>query len=114
MRFKYSRESEFSTYVVSTLRRHSYFVQRIETGYTGRGVPDIYCISPQGKPYWIELKRCHKLTDKIPWRPGQLAWMKTVYNYKQTVFTLVCFDDTLCRIDPDGTRTYSLEVMSLM
>lgn len=97
---KYRNEAMFSRAVCAHLRKQGYFVQRIETGSTGRGVPDIYCITPEGQAMWLELKRVHssaKGKDRaiIPWRPGQQAWLNMVHKFRQTVRTLVAFDDCI-------------------
>lgn len=97
---KYRNEALFSRAVCAHLRKQGYFVQRIETGSTGRGVPDIYCITPDGRAMWLELKRVHssaKGKDRvtIPWRPGQQAWLNMVHKFRQTARTLVAFDDCI-------------------
>ena len=69
------------------------FVQRIESGSTGRGIPDMFVITPKSIPVWIENKvilitrnDIRKLESgieckvTIPWRPGQLAWHDKVHN----------------------------------
>lgn len=44
---------------------------RIETGMTGRGIPDLnYCL--RGREGWIECKKCQANT--IHFRPEQIAW----------------------------------------
>lgn len=98
--FNYRNEAAFSKAVCTHLRKNNWFVQRIETGSIGRGVPDIYAISPAGDAWWLELKRVHttadaKLHAKIPWRPGQQAWLHTASIYRQNVSTLVAFDDCI-------------------
>lgn len=98
--YKYRNEAHFSKAVVAHLRKSGYFVQRIETGSIGRGVPDIYCVNPLGTPIWLELKRVHttvhdKKQVKIPWRPGQQAWLRLITKYKQEARTLAAFDDAI-------------------
>lgn len=103
--FRYKNEAAFSKSVVSTLRRAGWFVQRIESGETGKGIPDIYAISPSGTPLWIELKREHQSIGAMPtpvyihWRPGQQAWMMQVTRLRQKCITLACFDDIILKID---------------
>lgn len=101
--YKYKNEAHFSKAVVSHLRKQGWFVQRIETGSIGRGVPDIYAVSPLGDAVWLELKRIHttvrgKRQVSIPWRPGQQSWLRLVNTYKQNAFTLAAFDDCILRI----------------
>lgn len=104
---KYRNEAEFSHAVVKHLRKKGWFVQRIETGAIGRGVPDIYCVAPNGVPLWLELKRVHSDVRgldraKIPWRPGQQAWLRQCTAYKQRCYTLACFDDCIIQIPHHG------------
>ena len=102
--FKYANEAAFSKAVCSHLRKQNWFVQRIETGSTGRGVPDIYAVAPTGQAIWLELKRVHKTAKgrhylEIPWRPGQQAWLHTVAkSYKQICYTLCACDDCILQI----------------
>lgn len=100
----YRNEAAFSKALVTALRNKGWFVQRIESGETGKGIADIYTVSPTGVAMWLELKRVHmNIPSKInfvdiPWRPGQQAWLSVLYTYKQKVFTLACFDNGILRI----------------
>ena len=47
--------------------------QRIETGLTGSGVPDVNGCA-KGKEFWIELKEIHR-GKSLTLRPMQVAWM---------------------------------------
>lgn len=49
-----------------------FFFQRVETGGTGRGIPDAHYISPGGAAGWLELKQ----TDGwlVPLMPEQQGW----------------------------------------
>ena len=101
--FNYRNEAAFSNALTKYLRSHHWFVQRIESGQTGRGIPDIYCISPEGHAFWFELKRMHATFRKgqwyaIPWRPGQQAWLHSANKYQQQAFTLCCFDNCIAVI----------------
>lgn len=94
----YRNEAHFSKALLGYLKKHNWFVQRIESGTTGRGIPDVYAISPDGQAMWLELKRVHSVLkgkDRavIPWRPGQQAWLRMVDKLKQTVYTIAAFDD---------------------
>ena len=103
--FKYRNEAMFSRALCERLRAHGWFVQRIESHETGKGIPDIYAISPDKTAVWLELKRAHKKCpleeDKIQWRPGQQAWLHTVSVRKQVAMTLVCYDDYIAVIKHD-------------
>ena len=100
----YRNEAAFSKALVTALRKKGWFVQRIESGETGKGIADIYTVSPTGVAMWLELKRVHmNIPSKInfvdiPWRPGQQAWLSVLHTYKQKVFTLACFDNGILRI----------------
>lgn len=67
-------------------------LQRIESGGTGLGIPDIYFVT-FCKKGWIELKEIPYIPKgnkniKIPFRPGQLAWIKNHLKYNEDVFLL--------------------------
>lgn len=100
----YRNEAAFSKALVTALRNKGWFVQRIESGETGKGIADIYTVSPTGIAMWLELKRVHmNIPSKInfvdiPWRPGQQAWLSVLHTYKQKVFTLACFDNGILKI----------------
>lgn len=98
----YRNEAAFSKALVTAMRNKGIFVQRIESGETGKGIPDLFVIT-QKVPMWIELKRVHgtcsnKPYVEIPWRPGQQAWLYDVRSRGVTTMTLACFDDGILRI----------------
>lgn len=93
-------EKEWSKELADKLREKGCFVQRIESGSTGRGIPDMFVIHKYCEPIWIEnkiatvskntiekIKNGITCSVKIPWRPGQLAWHNMVHN-AMTVLTL--------------------------
>lgn len=100
----YRSEAAFSKALVAAMRRKGYFVQRIESGETGKGIPDIYVIA--GKTaIWLELKRVkHKCSryEVIPWRPGQQAWLYDVTKRGQKAYTVCCFDDCIAYISHEN------------
>ena len=98
----YRNEAAFSKALVTAMRSKGIFVQRIESGETGKGIPDLFVIT-KGTPMWIELKRVHDTcSDKqyftIPWRPGQQAWLHEVRSRGITTMTLACYDDGIIQI----------------
>ena len=98
----YRNEAAFSKALVTAMRNKGIFVQRIESGETGKGIPDLFVIT-KGTPMWIELKRIHdtcsnKRYVEIPWRPGQQAWLYDVRARGVSTMTLACFDDGILRI----------------
>lgn len=98
----YRNEAAFSKALVTAMRNKGIFVQRIESGETGKGIPDLFVIT-KGVPMWIELKRIHdtcsdKSTVSIPWRQGQQAWLFDVHIRGVAAATLACFNDGILRI----------------
>jgi hypothetical protein len=94
----YQTEQKFSIALCKLLSDNNIFHQRIESGETGRGIPDIY-IRTKTKEYWVELKNSKRssIYNKqwtIPWRKGQQAWAT---KYKQMTghmtFTLCAMND---------------------
>ena len=60
--------------------------QRMETGSTGRGVPDVNgCF--EGQEFWIELKVTN--TKKVALRPEQVAWHLLRARAKGKTYILV-------------------------
>lgn len=84
------------------MRAKGIFVQRIESGETGKGIPDLFVIT-KGTPMWIELKRVHesvgfKAALEIPWRPGQQAWLTDVANRGVLCYTIACYNNYIVKI----------------
>ena len=48
-------------------------LQRIETGMTGAGVPDVNGCA-KGKEFWVELKEIHS-GNALTLRPMQISWL---------------------------------------
>ena len=101
----YRNEAAFSKALCTAMRAKGIFVQRIESGETGKGIPDLYVIT-KGVSMWIELKRVHdtcsnKKNVDIPWRPGQQAWLNDVRNRGVWTATIACFDDGILYIPHD-------------
>ena len=99
----YRNEAAFSKALVTAMRNKGIFVQRIESGETGKGIPDLFVIM-KGCPMWIELKRVHAMISQnawlvIPWRPGQQAWLNDVQKRGVQCITLACYDDGIAKIN---------------
>lgn len=98
----YRNEASFSKALVTAMRNKGWFVQRIESGETGKGIPDLYVIDSRKQAWWIELKRVHKIcsrfSQEIPWRPGQQAWLHDITKRGQRALTLCCFDNGILQI----------------
>lgn len=113
----YRNEAAFSKALVTAMRNKGIFVQRIESGETGKGIPDLFVIT-QGTPMWIELKRVHDTCSnkpyvEIPWRPGQQAWLHDVRGRGVATATIACFDDGILRIPHTGLWNKNLVLTSL-
>jgi len=101
----YRNEAAFSKALCAAMRAKGIFVQRIESGETGKGIPDLFVVTHK-TPMWIELKRIHttcsgKRELDISWRPGQQAWLNDVTMRGVLCITLACYDDGIVRIDHD-------------
>jgi hypothetical protein len=70
-------ETDFSHHLQPELRKAKCFVQAIESGLTGTGIPDLF-IKTKRNPLWMELKHLYyPLGDAfdVPYRPGQYPWL---------------------------------------
>ena len=61
-------------------------LQRIETGMTGAGIPDVNGCS-KGKEFWIELKEIHS-GNKLTLRPMQISWLAKRASHGGQVFVM--------------------------
>lgn len=98
----YRNEAAFSKALVQALRHHGWFVQRIESGETGKGIPDIYAIAPNKQAFWFELKCMRRANteqfESISWRPGQQSWLNEVTRRGQNAYTLAAFNNGIIQI----------------
>ena len=100
----YKNESSFSKAFIKTAKKYFSLVQRIETGSTGVGVPDIYAVGSCGEQ-WFELKNAPKqsITQKmftVDWRRGQQNWARLYKNAcKKCVVTIMACSDGFVIID---------------
>lgn len=107
----YRNEAAFSKAFVTALRNKGWFVQRIESGETGKGIPDIYAVDPNKKAHWFELKRVkHPMGnfETIPWRTGQQSWLSDIVKRGQDAKTICCFNDGILVIPHDRVYTANL------
>lgn len=79
----FSTEKDFARSLSAKLKKHGYNVTRLESHSTGNGIPDMF-VQGHGKDIFLELKNCPKVSVlnqyiKIPYRPGQVAWMYDYY-----------------------------------
>lgn len=115
----YRNEAAFSKALCAAMRAKGIFVQRIESGETGKGIPDLFVIT-KGVPMWIELKRVHGqipahsgLSVSIPWRPGQQAWLHEVRTRGITTMTIACFDNGILQIPHDKVYANNMVLIGL-
>jgi hypothetical protein len=94
----YRNEAHFVRALLPILNANSSVVQRIESGTTGRGIPDIYCRFKRTE-VWIEAKNSHRYSIydtqfMVKWRPGQQAWHLRYYKEcKRPVLTIQAMAD---------------------
>lgn len=95
------KESTFSKSLGNALKAESWFYQRIESGLTSRGIPDVYVVSPEEVPMWFELKQVNRNhldggLESVQWRLGQQNWLYNIMKkWGQRAYTLVRYTDGL-------------------
>ena len=68
-------------------------LQRIETGMTGAGVPDVNGCA-WGKEFWVELKEIHS-GNKLTLRPMQVSWLAKRAMHGGQVFVMARKNDEI-------------------
>jgi len=68
-------------------------LQRIETGMTGAGVPDVNGCA-KGKEFWIELKEIHS-GNALTLRPMQISWLAKRASFGGQVFVMARKNDEI-------------------
>lgn len=68
-------------------------LQRIETGMTGAGVPDVNGCA-KGKEFWVELKEIHS-GNKLTLRPMQISWLAKRASHGGQVFVMARKDNEI-------------------
>ncbi len=71
---------------LKTNLKNQLHLQRIETGITASGVPDVNCCY-EGIEFWIELKSIKG--NQLTLSPMQIAWMATRAKFGGTCYVLV-------------------------
>ena len=74
--------------------------QRIETGMTGSGVPDVNGCK-KGKEFWVELKEIHS-GNSLTLRPMQVSWLAKRAMHGGQVFVLARKNDVIKLFHVDG------------
>ena len=75
-------------------------LQRIETGLTGSGVPDVNGCT-KGKEFWVELKEIHS-GNQLTLRPMQISWIAKRAMHGGQVFVLARKNDEIKLFHVDG------------
>jgi len=82
-------------------------LQRIETGMTGAGVPDVNGCA-KGKEFWVELKEVHS-GNKLTLRPMQISWLAKRASHGGQVFVMARKNNIIKLYHIDGlTRIQEL------
>ena len=68
-------------------------LQRVETGMTGAGVPDVNGCA-KGKEFWIELKEIHS-GNALTLRPMQISWLAKRASFGGQVFVMARKNDEI-------------------
>jgi hypothetical protein len=110
----YNSEAGFSSALLTALKAKAkrLLIQRIESGETARGIPDLY-IRNKKREYWIELKnvKCMSVYDNhwiIPWRPGQKAWAIAYARASGlSSYTIVALKDGYLIISMDPSQRFN-------
>ena len=71
---------------LKTSMKNQLHLQRIETGISAAGVPDVNCCY-QGREFWIELKSIKG--NQLTLSPMQISWMATRAKFGGTCYVLV-------------------------
>ena len=77
-----------------------FHLQRIETGITGSGVPDVNGCK-KGKEFWVELKEIHS-GNSLTLRPMQVSWLAKRAMYGGQVFVLARKNNEIKLFHVDG------------
>ena len=77
-------------------------LQRVETGMTGAGVPDVNGCG-KGKEFWIELKEIHS-GNKLTLRPMQVSWLAKRAMHGGQVFVIARKNDEIKLYHIDSLR----------
>ena len=66
-------EKESRRSIIKKYRSPTCMINAIETPSTGGKVADLF-IRSVTTSWWVELKHIKQITERIPWRPGQIEW----------------------------------------
>lgn len=89
-------ESEFRSALSASMRKAGFFVQALESGSTGSGIPDLYYSFDEETRGFMELKviRADWPCDrKVPFRPGQAAWLRNDFDHGGQDLVAIKYDN---------------------
>lgn len=102
------------------LEKSSILLQRIESGRTGLGIPDIY-YTKSGSSGWIELKELpYEFKTSIPYyinipfRKGQLAWISKFSSYINNIYILMTTKDNIWILIQSGCVKPKMKYSNLL
>ena len=109
---QYKTENRFRNQLVNEMRLEGFEVQGIESGGTGRGIPDIY-FSGNAIKGWIELKNIvGELHDpvNVDFRAGQYEWLMRYHKAGTNVYLMVsCEEGIFVFRGVEIKKSYSLQ-----
>lgn len=69
------KEKEFWEKIRPFIQKHTKYYERIENR-VNQGTPDVFCLSKNLQPIWIELKTVKDLLQRPKFQPQQPIWHK--------------------------------------
>jgi len=84
--------------MIKEFKNEKILVQPIESSRTGTGILDVF-YRTTNTDGWIEFKKLNKYPMKniikVPWRPGQMNWIKKYRKLNGNVFLFFYIEDAL-------------------
>ena len=87
-------EKEIRKKIIKRYRSPTCMINAIETPSTGGKVGDLFIRSPTNS-WWVELKHLNKITERIPWRPGQVEWAQHYMQLGGDYALIISFGEIL-------------------
>jgi len=94
--------------MIKEFKNKKILIQPIESSRTGTGILDIFYRSIH-KDGWIELKKLNQFPKRkniieVPWRPGQMNWIKKYRKFSTNIFLFLYIENTLYIFRGDGIK----------
>lgn len=77
------KEKEFWEKIRPFIQKHTKYYERIENR-VNQGTPDVFCLSKNLQPIWIELKTVKDLLQRPKFQPQQPIWHKIYASRMET------------------------------